>query len=489
MADILMETELDEEQQSYAAAIQNSGRLLMSIINDVLDYSKIKAGRVVIESIDFNLHQLLMELTNPMRALIKEKNVELNCAMSANTPRYVNGDPNRLCQILNNLMNNAMKFTTSGSITLNTKVVSINDDDTILMFAVKDTGTGIPAEKLSILFQQFSQVNTSTTREYGGTGLGLAISKELAELMGGQIGVASEIGVGSEFWFTVKFKKYSGGDQMSNPWHPTPEPFKSHILRKNPMKILLAEDNSTNQKAINVRLKRFGLVADTVVNGNEAVKKMKSERYDLILMDVQMPELDGFNATRQIREYENASSLKRVPIIAMTAHAMNGDKEECIKIGMDDYITKPFLPQTLMEMLDRWLPKDDIPRETISELLKKESQTPSAKNDHTMTKSEESYIGIIATSFADELPTLIDDIQNYMKSNDLNNVKKLVHTIKGVSAMIGESILNESAISMEHALSKGTPENVRRELWEFIKRCLDLVIRLKKKKQGDHLPR
>lgn len=486
MADILMETELDAEQQSYVSSIQNSGRLLMSIINDVLDYSKLKAGKVAIEAIDFDLPKLISGLIDPFKPLIKEKNIELNYIMDLNIPKYVNGDPNRLCQILNNLVNNAIKFTNAGGVTLHARLSVMSANDMIIEFLVKDTGIGIPKEKLSILFQQFSQVNTSTTREYGGTGLGLAISKELVELMGGKISAISEYGVGSTFKFTIKFKKHNDAAPIIDLWRPTIETFKSHILRKKQLKILLAEDSSTNQQVINVRLKRFGLVADVVDNGNDAVKKIKQNKYDLILMDVQMPELDGFNATRQIREYEASRCMKPTPIIAMTAHAMNGDREECIRTGMDDYITKPFLPQTLMEILDKWLPKDDSDGETICDILKQESEHLDSSN-HATTKNEDSYIEIISISFADELPSLIMNIQNYMKSNDLNNVKKLVHTIKGVSAMIGEKELNRVAIEMEHVLAKEGLEKIYQELWGFIKNCMELVAKLKKKR-GDHLP-
>jgi CheY-like chemotaxis protein len=277
-------------------------------------------------------------------------------------PMLLRGDPGRLRQILVNLGTNAVKFTSSGKITIQALLESEDEKNVMLRFSVSDTGIGIPVDRQDILFSPFTQVDGSTTRKYGGTGLGLAISKQLAELMGGRIGVESEEGKGSTFWFTAVFEKQplnaaslteiEGQGLRERSAAAVPAISESD---KRKIRILVAEDNPINQKVAQAMLKKIGFRADVVANGQEAINALRIIPYDLVLMDCQMPEMDGFEATRSIRREGSKVPNPKIPIIAMTAFTMRGDRDKCIQAGMDDFIAKPVQQKELAEMLARWL--------------------------------------------------------------------------------------------------------------------------------------
>jgi CheY-like chemotaxis protein len=495
MIGLLLDAELNDEQRRYAETVRNSGESLLALLNDILDFSKMEAGKLELETLDFDLRALLDDFAAILAMRAHYKGIEFICAAAPDVPSYLRGDPGRLRQILTNLTGNAVKFTNKGEIVVRVSLVLETEGEAVLRFSIKDTGIGIPASKQEFLFEKFVQADASTTRQYGGTGLGLAISKQLAELMGGEIGLQSEEGRGSEFWFTARLAKQNKREQMEIPSvdicgvhvlvvddnatnrevlmaqlaargvraEEAPDgpmglqalylagaagdPFTVAILdmqmpgmdgavlariiktdeklkdtglilcsslgqrgdakkmkeigfaaylvkpvrhgeiikclsavlagtalaeqdqplvtryliresRRDAARILLAEDNITNQQVALGILKKLGLRADAVANGVEAIKALETLPYDLVLMDVQMPEMDGLEATGQIRNPQSAVCNHQIPIIAMTANAMQGDREKFLNAGMDDYVSKPVSPQALAEALDRWLPRD-----------------------------------------------------------------------------------------------------------------------------------
>ena len=355
MNGLLLETNLDEEQRSYAEIVRSSSETMLGLINEILDFSKIEAGKLDLETLDFDLAGLLEDFTATLALSARKKGLELHCTTDPAVPTHLRGDPGRLRQILTNLVDNSIKFTHAGEISIRVEVLETTAHEVLLRFLVRDTGIGIPADKIDLLFEKFSQVDASTTRQYGGTGLGLTISKQLAELMGGAAGVTSEEGQGSVFWFTVRL-----GIQEEWLNLPAVARIDAHpmlnLLAGHHARVLLAEDSIINQQVALSILKKLGLRADAVADGAEAVKALETIPYDLVLMDVQMPEMDGLVATRVIRDPGSAVRNHHVPIVAMTAHAMQGDLEKCLDAGMDDYVTKPVFPQSLVEVLRKWLP-------------------------------------------------------------------------------------------------------------------------------------
>lgn len=345
--------------------------MLRSLINDILDFSKIEARKLELEMLDFDLCSLLKDTADLLALNVHEKGLEQVCLVEPKVPSLLRGDSGRLRQILVNLGGNAVKFTDKGKIVIRVSLESEDDRNATLRFAVSDTDIGIPADRQNILFSPFTQMDSSTNRQYGGTGLGLAISRQLAELMGGKIGLQSEEGKGSTFWFTAAFEKQPAGPVSTDKMFSkidgegdadrfAPKPFISEN-EKRKIRILVAEDNPVNQKVAQAMLKKMGLLADVVADGQEAVKALQTVPYDLVLMDCHMPEMDGFEATRAIRQ-EGANVLNRgIPIIAMTAAAMQGDREKCIQAGMNEFIAKPVQQKELAKMLARWLAtkKDD----------------------------------------------------------------------------------------------------------------------------------
>ena len=496
MTGLLMDTKLTLEQRKYAETVRISGESLLGVINDILDFSKIEAGKLDLEILNFDLRATLEDVTDVLAVAAHKKGLEVVCLINNDVPALVQGDPGRLRQILINLANNAIKFTEKGEVVIRSALEQEDDKYPVIRFSVTDTGIGIPKDRMDRLFQSFSQVDASTTRRYGGTGLGLAISKELSGMMGGKIGVESEEGKGSTFWFTAVLEKQPKGREMEvivphdirktrilvvddnavnrevlkerlKSWGcrydeasdgkqaleklrraaSDRDPFGIAILdmqmpemdgetlgrkikkapdlketllvmltslgirgdvarmkeigfaayltkpvkisqlydclttivdretetrkgvssesivtkhsisedQKRKIRILLAEDNMINQQvALNI-LEKFGYRADAVADGLEAVKALEMIPYDLVLMDVQMPEMDRFEATAEIRNPNSEVIDHDIPIVAMTAHAMKGDREHCLKVGMNDYLTKPVDPRAMLEMLEKWL--------------------------------------------------------------------------------------------------------------------------------------
>jgi PAS domain S-box-containing protein len=357
MTGLLLDTRLDEEQQRYAETVHASGQAMLKLINDILDFSKIEAGKLELETLDFDLAQLLDDFAAALALQARQKGIELRCGTDPEVPMRLRGDPGRLRQILTNLVDNAVKFTRDGGVEIHVSLAQVHASEVLLHFSVRDTGIGIPHDKLAQIFDKFSQVEVATTRQYGGTGLGLAISRQLAELMGGECGVNSQEGQGSEFWFTVRLDQQPAELPSSSPAKRPAAHEILNLLAGRKVRILLAEDNITNQQVALSILKKLGLRADAVANGAEAVAALASLPYDLVLMDVQMPVMDGMEATREIRHADSKVLNHDLPIIAMTANAIHGDREKCLAAGMSDYLSKPVSPLTLATMLDQWLPR------------------------------------------------------------------------------------------------------------------------------------
>lgn len=356
MTDLLLSSDLKEEQREYLLMVKKANDNLLRIINDILDFSKIEAGKLDIEQIEFEPVGTIKQVYEAFNVKAQKKGLIMDYDISPNIPSILIGDPLRLQQILMNIIDNAIKFTEQGSIFLKVEVIKIVANTAKLKFVIQDTGIGIPEEKIATLFNSFSQVDGSFTRKYGGTGLGLAISKNLVEIMGGSIWVKSKINKGSTFTFTLEFPIFTPQAKkecaVSN--DDAPKQIKNNLKKK--PNILLAEDNEINQELILAQIEAKGWKVTAVQNGKDALKHWEENNYDLILMDVQMPEMDGFEATRIIRSREKAKG-GHIPIIAMTAHAIKGAEEECLKAGMDYYISKPIKVDYLYQIIEELINK------------------------------------------------------------------------------------------------------------------------------------
>ncbi|MDR3361990.1 MAG: response regulator [Desulfovibrio sp.] len=359
ISDLLLGTQLEAKQRNYVELLHTSGSHLLSIINDILDFSKIETGKLEIEKISFDPVELVCSAVGMSSPRASEKGISLESEFTLKELPSLAGDPVRIRQVLVNLINNSVKFTNHGSVR-----VSVSEEpqetedercDHLLRFSVSDTGIGIPQNKIGRLFNSFSQVDTSTSRKFGGTGLGLAISKRLVELMGGKIGVDSTENVGSTFWFILPFAEHAvenvqqAGDFLNGAGKAQPASGGAEFP------LLIAEDNSINQIVIGEILTQFGFEYEIVSDGRKAVEAFEKKRYSLILMDCQMPEMDGFEATKKIRELEGGFAAGRTPIIALTANATKGDQEKCLEAGMDAYCTKPINVEQLIASLNKWL--------------------------------------------------------------------------------------------------------------------------------------
>ena len=596
MTGLLLDTELSEQQRHYVEIVRTSGDSLLSLINDILDLSKMEAKKLELETIDFDLSSLLDDFASTLAMRTHEKGLELLCALDLDVPVLVRGDPGRVRQILINLVGNAVKFTRQGEVAVRAKLVSETDTEAVIRFSIRDSGIGIPAEKHQLIFQKFTQADNSTTRSYGGTGLGLAISKQLAEKMGGAIGMTSEEGKGSEFWFTVRLEKQAGRARVESPpldglrglrvlivddnaasreilttrlasWgmrpsetpdgpgalqalyralhesdafrlavidmqmpgmdgetlgrtiktderlaqtrmvmlnflgmrvdarrlkeigfagyvtkpirhrdlkgvlslaltkqdgaEPKPSPIATHHSARDALnnmfanrqaRILLAEDNITNQQVALGILKKLGLHADAVANGAEVMNALKIIPYDLLLMDVQMPVMDGLEATKRIRDPQSIAPNHGIPIIAMTAHAMQSDRDRCLQAGMDDYVSKPVAPLILAEVLNRWLPKESAQPPSL--VFDRAGFLERVMGDADLAES-------VLAEFLTNIPLQIQTLVGYLDAGNAPSAERQAHTIKGASASIGGEAIRALAGKIEGEAKAGDLTAVR----------------------------
>jgi PAS domain S-box-containing protein len=458
--------ESEDEMNQFVVSAKQSAESLLDIINDLLDLSKIEAGKMELSNIDFNLSDIIDESVSVVLMKAKEKNLELSKEISENTPLLLRGDGKRIRQIFTNLLSNAVKFTEVGGVKVNVEAKLLGDNKCEMKASVEDTGIGIPTEKLKFLFKPFSQVKSSQTKEHGGTGLGLVISKEFINMMGGDVWIESDYGKGTKITLTIKLtmqkqQQYYKGKDLNKNYELQVEntvirPKKKSlvtndikILRRE-HKILLAEDNKINQKVAVRILYDAGFSCDTVFNGLEALKAVQEKNYSLVLMDVQMPEMDGFTATTEIRKL--GGKVGSIPIVAITAHALMGDKEKCLSIGMDDYITKPIIAENLMKSIDKLLNigvKEDV--------KVKVEQKPETTNeivfdfDHLnkVSMGDESFQKEVITSYVDDVYSRYQKLELHVAESDFKKIIAEAHTIKGASYSVGAKKIGDEALAVE----------------------------------------
>ena len=640
MTELLLDTDLNAQQRRFTETVRASGDALLSIINDILDFSKIEAGKLELEILDFDLNEVMEDFADVLALRACDKDLEFICGVAPEVPTRLLGDPVRLRQILINLAGNAIKFTQRGEVSVRASLVSKTDAAAVVRFAVRDTGPGIPSEKQALLFEKFTQVDASVTRQYGGTGLGLAISKQLTQLMGGEIGVTSTPGQGSEFWFTACFSRAAAEGSATDPCPPpgllgtrvlvvddnalarqvlkvqlvtwgahveevpdgpdalqvlawgveTGDPFQAAIVdmhmpgmdgtalaraikanpalnnirlilltsqshagssramsrlgfaacltkpvrkaellcglldiplpkkrhvepmllrrkRRGTIRILLAEDNIINQEVASAMLEKLGLHADMASNGEDALEAIAHSSYDLVLMDVQMPVMDGITATREIRKKESGTTPARLQvsesngrefsshltIIGLTANAVGGDREACLIAGMDDYLQKPVSLHALTAMMEKWLPAESVTHEEQASLsLFREEEAASnvsvspafshaeggpnsRPTSHDVSvwdraalleriSEDEWREKKLLESFLNHMPQQIAKLRKNTEEDDLETATRQAHNIKGTSAMVGGEAMRTLASAMENAGNDGDLEGIRSRL-------------------------
>lgn len=430
--DLLAQTELDEVQQDYVDSVQIAGENLLLIINDILDLSKIESGNLTIEAAPFNLKKTLKQIYNLLKVKVP-KDVEFNLFLDADMPDNVVGDQGRLNQILVNLIGNALKFTNEGEVTVSVKNIEETEDSYALRFSVKDTGIGIPKNKLKTIFERFTQAEDSTTRRFGGTGLGLSIVKQLIELHKAEIHVKSREEVGSEFFFVFNYKKATAKEVVA-------KTSSGNNLGK--LKILLCEDNILNQKLVTSVMQNFGFELDIAANGEDGIELLSKNTYDLVLMDLQMPVKDGYQTTEYIRNEMNMT----IPIIAMTAHSLVGEQERCFKVGMDAYVPKPFKQAFLLKTIKSVMNKDlEAPQKRVIDFSFLEEMACGDEN----FKSE--MIGL----FIEKIPEQNEQLLEALKNNDHETVKRTAHNMKSSIDIFMLTDLAHCLSIIEEEASKG----------------------------------
>jgi PAS domain S-box-containing protein len=463
MTGLLLQTSLGAEQRDFADTIRTSADSLLTIINDILDFSKIEAGKLTIETIDFDLSEVIEGASNLLIETAHKKGLRLATQIHEAVPRRLCGDPGRLRQILTNLLGNAVKFTDKGEVILDVTRAQGPSDLVKIRFEVRDTGIGISRDAQPRLFEAFSQADGSMTRRYGGTGLGLAITKQLVELMRGKLGFTSEVGHGSTFWFELPLglSKHANKTLMTStarrgaaPASTTPADHSAKAI-KSKIRLLLAEDNAVNQKVALRQLSKLGYEVDAVNNGLEAVRALERQAYPVILMDCQMPELDGYKATQRIREMQNSSFVRwphKPYIIAMTANALAGDREACLAVGMDDYISKP----VRLEQLDNALQRGIEAMENASKSQPAdEPLLDSAALDNLRAlrmEGEPDPLAELVQLFINDTPGRIAQIQAALKKCAAHDLEAAAHSLKGSASNLGaRTIAAACGRIMQHA--------------------------------------
>ncbi len=486
MAHLALQADVSPKQKDYLLKIDGAAKSLLRIINDILDFSKIEAGKLEMEITDYFLANVLDNLFNLMEDKVHEKGLDLMFDIAPDVPEGLVGDPLRLGQVLTNLVSNAVKFTKQGEIKVSARIVEKSADRVRLEFTVSDTGIGMSQEQQARLFRSFTQADASTTRKFGGTGLGLAICMRLVKLMDGDIRVESRQRQGSTFIFTAVFGMHYGVDEKENE-------ATADIACMAGTRILLAEDNDINREVACELLKSWGVEVEIAYNGKEALRKVRANRYDLVLMDIQMPKMDGLEAARRIRRlagegaYDYYASL---PIIAMTAHAMAGDREKSIEAGMNDHLTKPIEPDDVAKTLLKWLRHQTEQQAAPRTVPQPTLEVPPSPCDDPMIHLEgiDVETGLMRIGgnrnlyyklllrFRDEYRSAADEIEADLGQKNLEPAIIRAHTIKGVAGNVGATDLQRAASALETILKVGEDSDTGVLLDEF-RMALDATMR------------
>jgi len=440
MTDLILDTTLDEEQHEFAETIRSSAEALLCIINDILDFSKIEAGKMSVEPIPFSISSVVGGVVDTLRVKAKDKGVPLLYRLDSDLPDSLLGDPGRLRQILLNITDNALKFTKEGKVVIKVLQQTVTSGVPLVYFEVSDTGIGLSEQGQEKLFQPFSQADGSTTRKYGGTGLGLSICARLVKLMKGEIAVKSELGQGSVFYFSIPLPLAT--QQMESD-KVLELPQSAHDA-----KVLLVEDNAVNQRVASLHLKKLGITPDISSNGQQALDAIKENAYDIIFMDCQMPVMDGFAATEHIRQWEAANGMSRQPIIAMTANAMKGDREQCLVAGMDDYLSKPIRAVDLDLMLQHWLQAQGSDNRNVDAALVDSEAVPLIDLSwlEEMFGDDQATIHELLGMFLESAETIV---LKMTQCEDSGKMKDLAHEMKGAAANLGVTSIVLTAKYME----------------------------------------
>lgn len=459
MAEVLEDTELTTEQQNFVGIFRSAGESLLAIINDILDLSKIEAGQVEAENIDFHLPSLLDSVASILSARAVEQNVNISIEIHPDVPAGLQGDPTRLRQILINLVGNGLKFAQNGTVTIFIK----KDSEKQLFFSVTDDGIGIPKEKQEIIFDSFTQAAPLTTRKYGGTGLGLTICRKLTKIIGGDIGLKSHPGEGSTFFFTCKLQP-AQTDVTPSTVRTTPSSSCEFLKAA---RILLVDDNEDNRNLLCLYLRNTPFSLQTARNGQDALELYQNGSFDLVFMDLEMPIMDGYEATKRFRQWEEEQQLRETPIIALTAHAFVRFRNKCMAAGCSDYLTKPVRRDTLIQCIVKHLP--DSPD---SDKPTKEETYPLQNSSSQVTI--DSKIKKLIPPFLKNKREDARQLLRTLKNNDFELLKQQAHTIKGTSWMYGFQFLGDLCLKLEQA-ALDSDKKMAQSIAEQIKQHLDEV--------------
>ncbi len=454
-ANLLLDTPLNKKQSSYVMALLKSSDVLLSLVNKILDYSKAEIGQIELEEHPFNLETFIKEILQAAEKKAEGKDLEVQRHMDMDIPEYLIGDSIRIRQVIESLIENAFKFTSKGHVRLEVRPLQINDVDVELQFSVKDTGIGIPEAMLASIFDKFHQADSSTTRKYGGLGLGLAICKEVAKILGGELGVESTPGIGSKFWLSVPLKI----DQKAfvSPYKvqslsdsKTSSKNKENSISANHCQILIVDDNPVSLETLSDILESCECLVTPARGGTEAVNLAKIGTYDLIFMDCRMPHMDGFKAMQLIRFYQKAKGIPKTPIIALTAHLLDKEKEKSFAEGMDDYLSKPFERDDIVNALFKWVPhKITQNNETVLKHLKKYfgSQFPKIINAYFQTAEE-----------------LIKSIEEGIESNNPSKISLSARTLQCCSAQISQHFIEKLAEKIDAACREEDKKVLKKDI-------------------------